>query len=294
MIDYMIRGMEMEGRFRIFAIDSTNTTEEMRKIHQSSAPSSAAMGRILSCSLMMGMMMNNESDKLTMQFKGGGPIGMVSSVVNNEGDIKITATNPQAESPDYPDGKLNVAGVMGNTGTLNVIKDLGLKEPVIGISEMVSGEIGDDMAAYFMNSEQKPSVVALGVLVDKDLSIIASGGYILQLLPNCPESEIDVIEGAVKNSKSITSLISEGHNPEEIIEKVFPMYEIDILDKKSVRFKCDCSDERVERMLRSLGEHELNAMIDEDGGAEVVCQFCKKIYNYDEGSLRNIIENNIN
>ena len=289
MKDYLIRVVDSSKKIRGFFINSTQAVREMERIHSPAAPSSAAMGRLLTQSFLMGAMLNNDTDSLTIKMDGGGPIGTMIAVSNNKGEAKVYASNPMADSDSYPNGKLNVKGVVGTEGNITVISDLGLKEPYIGVSPIISGEIGEDFAYYYMSSEQIPSAVALGVLVDIDLSIRAAGGYLIQLLPGVDESTIEKIEESIKAADSISSLIDKGMSPEEIAKFVLKDFEIEILDKKEIIYKCSCSRENVLRMIKSLGPDEIKSMIEEDGGAEVLCHFCNMAYIFGEEELNKLI-----
>lgn len=289
MSDYLIRCVDKDAYLRVFIADTTESVEEMRKIHGSSSASSAAMGRLLTASFMMGRMMKNEKDSLTLKVNGGGPIGLVIAVANNSGESKIFAANPQADSESYPNGKLNVKGVVGDNGNITAILDLGLKEPYIGVSPIVSGEIAEDIAYYYATSEQTPTVVALGVLVDTDLSIISSGGYIIQLMPGASEEIISKIENTVKNADSISKMLSDGKKPEDIAKIILKDFEFEIIEKTDLTYKCNCSGEKVKRTIKSLGETEIKSMIEEDNGCEVVCHFCNTKYNFSAEELDKLI-----
>lgn len=289
MSDYLIRIIDSTKSIRGFFVNSTIAVREMERIHSPSATSSAAMGRLLTQSFLMGAMMKNETDSLTLKLDGGGPIGLMIAVSNNKGEAKVYASNPFADAESYPNGKLNVKGVVGSEGNLTVISDLGLKEPYIGVSPIVSGEIGEDFAYYYISSEQLPSAVALGVLVDTDLSIISAGGYIIQLMPGVEESTIEKIEKSIKEVEPISSLIEKGMRPEEIAKLVLKDFDIEVIDKKEVAYKCSCSRENVVRMIKSLGPEEIKSMIEEDGGAEVICHFCNMAYIFGEEELNNLL-----
>lgn len=286
--DYIVRAIDEKGTMRLLVASSTNMVEKARKTHNTSASATAALGRTLTASSIMGLMMKGDEDTLTLQIKGDGPLGKIVTVANSKGKVKGYVDNPMADLPSKSKGKLDVGGVVGKNGILTVIKDIGLKEPYIGQSKLISGEIAEDLTYYFASSEQQPSVVNLGVLVDVDLSVKAAGGYILQLLPDVAEEDIDKIEKNIKKSQSISTMIDKGYTPEKIIDEVFGDFNMEILEKKHILFECDCSEERVEKALISLGEKEIDNIIKEDGSAEVVCHFCNKKYNFNEEKLKRL------
>lgn len=286
--DYIVRAIDEKGTIRLLVASSTNIVEEARKTHNTSASATAALGRTLTASSIMGLMMKGDEDTLTLQIKGNGPLGKIVTVSNSLGKVKGYVDNPVADLPSKSKGKLDVGGVVGKDGILTVIRDLGLKEPYIGQSNLISGEIAEDLTYYFANSEQQPSVVSLGVLVDVDLSVKAAGGYILQLLPEVSGEDIDRIEKNIKKSKPISTMIDNGYTPEKIIDEVFGDFNMEILEKHHIYYECDCSKERVEKALVSLGKKEIEDIIKEDGGAEIVCHFCNKKYNFGEEELKSL------
>lgn len=290
MSDYMIRGIDKDAYLRIIVADTTEAVEKARKIHGSSPTSTAAMGRLLTAGVIMGRMMKNDRDSMTLKLEGDGSIGLMTVVVNNQGQGKIFVANPFAEAEPYANGKLNVAGVVGTSGNFTVITDLGLKDPFIGVSPIVSGEIGEDIAYYYAKSEQTPSVVALGVLVDKDLSVLASGGYFIQLMPGADEEVISKVEHAVSKMDPISTLISKKMMPEQIMSSLLDEFEMEILEKMPVSYYCDCSRNRVEKMLKNIGRKEIGAMIREDHGCEICCHFCENKYVFSEEDLQKIFD----
>ena len=236
MRDYIIRGIDEKKSFRIFVASSTNLVEKARKIHNTSPTATAALGRSLTAALMMGITMKNSTDSLTFKIKGDGPIGNIITVANNNGEVKGYVDNPNADLPSRADGKLDVGGIVGKNGQLAVIRDLGLKDPYIGYSNLVSGEIAEDLVRYYFLSEQQPSAISLGVLVDKDISVKAAGGYMLQILPNAEEEDLDKIEKILNNAEPISTLIDKELSPEEIVEELFGEFNIEILEKKLKRY----------------------------------------------------------
>ena len=289
MKDYIIRGIDKKGNLRLFVASTTNLVEKARKIHNTSPTSTAALGRALTAAAMMGVTMKGEKDSLTFKIKGDGPIGNIVTVSNNKGEVKGYVDYPYADMPSRADGKLDVGAVVGKNGRLAVIRDLGLREPYSGQSNLVSGEIAEDLVHYFYISEQQPSAVNLGVLVDKDISVKAAGGYILQLLPGVEEEDIDRIEKILKNARPISTLIDEGLTPEEIMEELFGQFEMEILDKIYTEYKCNCHREKIEEVLVSLGKKDINDIIEEDGQAEIVCHFCNEKYNFSKDDLLRLI-----
>lgn len=289
MKDYLIRGMDKLGRIRVFIATTTGLVEEARRVHDTSPTATAALGRSLTASVLMGTMMKNDEDTLTFKIAGNGPAGNILVVAKNNGNIKGEIINPSMDLPSREDGKLDVGGLVGKEGTITVIVDLGLKEPYVGMSKLVSGEIAEDLAYYYAYSEQQPSVVSLGVLIDKDASVKAAGGYIIQLLPGSTEEDIISIEEILKDIKPVSTLIDEGLSPEEILNSTFKDFEIQILEKKEIQYKCDCSKEKIKNVIKSLGKKEIEDMINEDHGAEVVCHFCNTKYAFDEEELKKIM-----
>ena len=292
MKDYLIRGIDEGGTIRIFVATTSNMVEEARLTHNTAPSSTAAIGRTLTAAAMMGVMMKNKEDRLTLKIAGDGPIGNILMVANSEGHVKGYVDYPHADAPTRADGKLDVAGVVGTSGTITTIMDLGLKDPYVGQSSLVSGEIAEDLASYYLVSEQQPSAVSLGVLVDKDISVKAAGGFIIQLLPGTSEEDIVKIEEALATIEPISALIDRGLSPEEIMEKILPGFNMQILDKVELKYKCDCSRDRIEEVLISIGNHELKAMIEEDGKAEVVCHFCNTKHQFTKDELEKLIVDN--
>ncbi len=289
MKDYLIRGIDEGGTIRIFVATTTNMVEESRKTHNTAPTATAALGRTLTAAGIMGVMMKNKEDILTLKLSGNGPIGNIVMVANSSGDVKGYVDYPSADVPSKSNGKLDVAGVVGREGTLSTVMDLGLKDPYVGQVNLISGEIAEDLAYYYLISDQQPSAVSLGVLVDKDISVKAAGGYIIQLLPGTSEEDIVKIEKALENIEPVSSMIDRGLSPEEIIEEVLPGFNIEILDKVELNYKCDCSRERIESVLLSLGKTEIQAMIEEDGKAEVVCHFCNTKHKFTKEELKKLV-----
>lgn len=289
MEDYFIRGMDNLGRIRIFVASTSHMVEEARQIHNTSPTATAALGRALTAGVIMGGMMKNDEDLLTLKIAGDGPVGSILVVAKNNGDVKADILNPQADLPSRPDGKLDVGGLVGRNGSITTIMDLGLKEPYIGQSQIISGEIAEDLTNYYAYSEQQPSAVSLGVLVDRDISVKAAGGYIIQLLPGVSDEDIDKIEEALGKMEPISLLIDKGLSPEEIMDSILKDFSMEVLEKKTLKYQCDCSREKIKKIIKDLGKTEINAMIEEDGKAEVVCHFCNNKYQFSEDDLREIL-----
>ena len=289
MKDYVIRATAGDGQVRAFVATTRNMVEQAREFHKTTKVATAALGRTLTATSMMGLMMKNDGDKITVIIKGGGPIGSILATANSKGIVKGYVDNPNVVVEDYENGKLNVAAAVGSEGTVRVTKDLGLREPYNGSYPMVSGEIAQDLTYYFALSEQTPSVVALGVLT-KEEEVEYAGGFIVQLMPDATEETISKLESNVANLDSITNMLKEGKTPEDILNIVLDGLNPQILDKCDVGFECECSKERVEGVLISIGQHQLAEMIEEDKKAEIGCQFCNSKYMFDEDELKAILD----
>ncbi|MDV8111836.1 Hsp33 family molecular chaperone HslO [Bacillus sp. BAU-SS-2023] len=289
MKDYVLRSTAGDGQVRAFVATTRNMVEKARDLHKTSKVATAALGRTLTATSMMGLMMKNNGDKITVIIKGGGPIGSILATANSKGIVKGYVDNPNVVVEDYENGKLNVAAAVGSEGTVRVTKDLGLREPYNGSYPMVSGEIAQDLTYYFALSEQTPSVVALGVLT-KEEEVEYAGGFIVQLMPDATEETISKLESNVANLDSITNMLKEGKTPEDILNIVLDGLNPQILDKCDVGFECECSKERVEGVLISIGQHQLAEMIEEDKKAEIGCQFCNTKYMFDEDELKAILD----
>lgn len=290
MNNYIVRAIDKSKSVRIFISTNTQMVQEIRDIHDSQATASAAMGRLAIIASIMGYSSLDDNQSLTIVFDGNGPAGKIRAVADENGDVKVTVTNPKIDVASKYKRKLDVGTYVGRDGTLAVIKDLGLKKPYTGISNIVTGEIAEDLANYYFYSEQTPSIISLGVLVDTDLSIKAAGGIFVQVLPGISEEELDKLENIAKNLRAISELIDEGNSPEDILEKYFFELEPVILDKHEVNYKCDCSRQRIRTGLISIGNKDLLEIIEKDKQAEVICDFCRKIYHFDEEELRQMLK----
>ncbi|MDY5435821.1 Hsp33 family molecular chaperone HslO [Peptostreptococcus porci] len=288
MKDYCIRVTTGNKEARAFFCTTRNMVEKARAYHNTTKVATAALGRTLTATSMMGLMMKNSTDKVTVIIKGGGPIGTILTTSNAFGITKGYVTNPNVEVENYENGKLNVAKAVGNEGTIKVIKDLGLKEPYNGEYDVVSGEIAQDFTYYFTVSEQTPSAVALGVLTKSD-EVEQAGGFIVQMMPDATDETISQIEKNISKLESITTMLDKGMTPEDIMNVVLEGLNPIILDKTEVGFECDCSKERVSKALVAIGKNELKTIIEEDKGAEVGCQFCNTKYKFSEEELTNLL-----
>lgn len=290
MNDYLIRAVSDDGSIRAFGCYSKTIADTARQYHGTSPVATAAIGRLLTAASMMGAMLKGEDDLVTLQMTGSGPMGRVLATGTPDGCVKGYVGQPLVDLPLNSAGKLDVGGAIGRDGFFTVITDLGLKEPFVGKIPLVSGEIGDDLAKYFAVSEQVPSVVALGVLVDKDLSVKNSGGIIIQVMPDALDSTLDILEENIKNITSVTQMLEEGMTIEDILSVALRGIDYHITDKLDVSYKCNCSRDRVRRVLESVGITELQAILEEDGKAEVCCQFCPEKYEFSGEEISEILE----
>jgi molecular chaperone Hsp33 len=289
-MDYMIRAIDKKQSFRLFMVRTTETVEEARKRHNTTPTASAAFGRTLTAGLMMGYMMKNERDKLTININGGGPIGTILTVSDNSGHIKGYIENPNVDLPLKPNGKLDVGGAVGIDGKVTVMMDIGMREPYVGSTDIVSGEIGEDIAAYYALSEQQNSAVALGVLVDRDYSIKSSGGFIVQTLPFIEEEDLNKLEDVLSKLKTVSDYFDNDDEIEDIAKNIFSELDLEITDKIPVEFICDCSWERMEQALLTIGKEDLKQLIEDDGQIETVCHFCNEKYMFEGDKLKNILK----
>lgn len=287
-MDRLIKAVTTNGMLRIFAVTTKDTVNTAQKLHGLYPVASAALGRMLSAGLMMGADLKDSNARITLQMKGNGPLGKVVVVAAPDGWVKGCVDFPAVDLPLRKDGKLNVGRAIGKNGYFGVIKDLRMKEPYIGQVPIQTGEIGDDLVYYFMQSEQIPSVVGLGVLVGTDCSIEQAGGFIIQVMPDCEEEYLTRLEKRAGELESVTELLSRGLDTEGLLRHIMQGFEIEILEQKEVRFACDCSQNRMERVLISLGEQELTDIIKEQHEAEIVCHFCNTKYNFSETALQDL------
>ena len=289
-MDYLVRGMSKDGFVKCVAIRSTETVRRGAEIQGTTPNATAAFGRALTAASMMGNMQKVENGSMTLQIKGGGPIGTIVCVSDAVGNVRGYVTEPKVPLAEKYPGKLDVGATVGTDGTLTVIRDLQMKEPYIGSVALASGEIGDDVTAYFAQSEQTPTACALGVLVDRDQSVKVAGGYLFQLLPDAPEATISALEQGIQKAGAVTPMLDKGMTPEEILQTVCGELGVDILEKQEIDYKCYCSRERVSAALLSLGRGELEEIIAEDKAFPVECQFCDTVYTFTPADIREMLE----
>lgn len=290
MADYIIRAAADDGSVRAFACLTKDTVNEAFLHHQTSPVATAALGRLLTAASMMGAMLKGEKDVVTLQLTGNGPIGRVLAVTDSKSNVKGYVGNPEVDLPLNSAGKLDVGGAVGLDGYLTVITDIGMKEPYIGKIPLVTGEVGDDLTKYFAVSEQVPSAVGLGVLVDTDYTVKTAGGFIIQVMPEATDDDITKLENNLKNVKSVTALFEEGKTPENILELLLEDFDYHITEKTDTKYYCNCSRARVERALISLGAEEVRSIIDEDGQTQLSCHFCSKKYDFGREELEALYE----
>ena len=291
MSDYIVRAISTDGLVQAAAICSRELTERARQIHHASPVATAALGRALAGASMMGNALKGQGASLTLQIKGGGPLGTVLAVSDAQGNVRGYVANPQVDLPLRDDGKLDVGGAVGGEGTITVIKDLHMKEPYVGTVDLMGGEIAEDIAGYFVESEQIPTACALGVLVDRDHSVKAAGGYLIQLMPGADEDTITKVEGGVLAAGNVSAILDKDPDPEHLLKTVLSDFDVKILESDPVEYKCYCSRERVERALISLGPDELKKILEEQGSCHMTCQFCDAEYEFTAPQLRQLIDN---
>ena len=289
MQDQITRAMTKDGLVNAVAITSAGIVERARQIHKLLPTATAALGRLLSAASMMGNMQKTEDGSITLQIKGGGPLGTLLAVSDAEGNVRGYVDNPQISLLEKHRGKLDVGAAVGNDGMLTVIRDLRMKEPYVGSVELVSGEIAEDITQYFVQSEQIPTACALGVLIDTDQSVRAAGGYLIQLMPGATDDMIDKIEAGIQKAGAVSKLLDEGMDGKGLLETVLSEFELEILEQTPVEYRCYCSRARVERALISLGPEELQAMIDEQGSADLTCRFCDNVQHFSRADLEAMV-----
>lgn len=287
----IIRAISKNKTINMIAIDSTDMVEEARRLHHATPVALAALGRSISAAAMMGVMLKEERAKLTLQIKGDGPLGMIVCVANSKGRVKGYVSHPDVDLPiRESDKKLDVAEAVGREGTISVIRDLGLKEPYIGQYPITSGEIAEDLTEFYAKSEQVPSSVALGVLIDTDYSVKASGGFIVQLMPDVSEQDIEILERNLRGVLSVSHMVDEAKELEQIVEVIMGELGYEVVEEVEPLYECDCNRERIERALISLGRGELEQILEEDGKMELVCHFCNTKYPFSGEELESLIE----
>jgi molecular chaperone Hsp33 len=290
MNDYIVRGMTMDGFVKVVAIRSTNIVAEAARIHNTTANATAALGRCLTAASMMGNMQKVENGSMTMQVRGGGPIGGITVVSDAVGNVRGYVLEPHLPLIEKYPGKLDIGATVGTDGTMTIIRDLQMKEPYVGSIQLVTGEIGDDVTAYFVQSEQTPTACALGVLVDRDQSVKVAGGYLIQLLPGAPDDIIDKLEEGIKRAGAITPMLEAGMTPEDILGQVCGDLGVLFFEPQEVEYKCYCSRDRVESVLISLGRKELEEIREEGNIFNVECQFCDTVYEFSPEDIDEILK----
>ena len=290
MTDEIVRAITGDGLVKAAAVTGRDIVERARNIHKLLPMATAALGRTLLGASLLGDMLKEEKGALTLQIKGGGPLGTILAVSDHGGNVRGYVQNPQVELMEQRPGKLDVGAAVGLDGTLTVIKDIGLKEPYVGSIGLFSGEIADDLAMYFVESEQIPTACALGVLVGLDQSVTAAGGYLIQLLPGAGEDIIEKIEAGVRAMGPVSAALAGGLDGEGLLRSVLGDFQLEILEKHPVEYRCYCSQDRVSRALISMGRKELSALIQEQGRAELTCQFCDQVYQFSREELEQLLE----
>lgn len=285
---HLVRSISDDGCVLVLAADTTDISETARQIHNTSKVCTAALGRALTGASFMGAMLKGKDSSVTLRFNGGGPAGSVIAVADMDGNVRGYVINPDVNLPLNEKGKLDVGGAVGTDGFLTVVKDIGMKEPFVGQIPLVSGEIAEDLTSYYATSEQIPSVCALGVLVNPDLTVAVSGGFLIQLLPTADDTIIEKVERGLKGLPSVTKMLADGLTPEEICKKVLPEFNVEVLDTTVCEYKCNCSRERVEQALISVGKEELNDMAQDDS-TEVKCHFCPAVYKFTSEDIKTLI-----
>ena len=290
MSDQLIRAISKDGHIKATAVSTRALTERARQIHKALPVATAALGRTLAAVSMMGNALKEDGASVTLQIKGGGPLGTLLAVSDNQGNVRGTVDNPVVDLPLRPDGKLDVGAAVGHEGTLTVIRDLNMKEPYVGSVELLGGEIAEDLASYFVESEQIPTACGLGVLVDRDRSVLRAGGYLIQLLPGAPEGIIDRLEKGIMAAGPVTNLLMENDDPESLLRRVMADFEPEILETVPVEYRCYCSRERMTAALVSLGRKQLTELAEDPNGIELTCQFCDSRQRFTPEEIRELLE----
>lgn len=286
----IVRYITEDGSAFIIVADTTDVVARAEQIHKTSAVNTAALGRLITAASMMGDMLKGKDDSVTLRLNGGGPAGSIIAVADSDGNARGYVQNPVVEIPLNDKGKLDVRGTVGTNGYLYVMKDIGLKEPYISQTEIISGEIAEDITNYYVTSEQTPTVCALGVLVNPDLTVSKAGGFLIQLLPFCPDEMIDKIEYAMESIKPITVMLSEGMTVDDIAKEAMKNIEISKLDESEIEYRCNCSKERVEKAIISTGKESLEEMIEAGENVNVECHFCDKSYTFTPDDIKKLLD----
>lgn len=290
MTDQLVRAMTRDGFVKITAVSTTELTGRAREIHHTTAVATAALGRVLAATSMIGNMQKIDQGSVTLIIKGGGPLGTLLATADPEGNVRGYVENPQIDLMEKYQGKLDVGAAVGADGTLTLIRDLHMKDPYVGTVQLLGGEIAEDVAAYFVESEQVPTVCALGVLLNRDQTVDVAGGYLLQLLPGAPDSLIDQLEASVAKAGSVSGMMKNGIGPAEIIETLLGKDEVEILETSPISYKCYCSRERVASTIISLGAKEMQDIIDEGQDIHVDCQFCDTVYTFTPADIQALLD----
>ena len=289
MSDQLIRAISKDGHIKATAVSTRALTERARQIHKALPVATAALGRTLAAVSMMGNALKEDGASVTLQIKGGGPLGTLLAVSDNQGNVRGTVDNPVVDLPLRPDGKLDVGAAVGHEGTLTVIRDLNMKEPYVGSVGLLGGEIAEDLAAYFVESEQIHTACGLGVLVDRDQSVLAAGGYLIQLLPGAGEDVIAKVEGSLMAAGPVTGLLRNDPDPEAMLRHALSDFDLEILERSPIEYRCYCSRDRMERALISLGPTELKQLLEDQGEAELTCRFCDNVQHFSREDLERML-----
>ena len=290
-MDYIVRMIAKDAPIKAMAIQGRDLVQRAREIHHTQPVATAALGRTLLGASMMGQQLKEEDGSVTLRVSGGGPLGNILAVSDSQGNVRGYVQNGQVDLPLNAQGKLDVGQAVGTGGSLTVIKDLRLKEPYVGTIPLVSGEIAEDITAYFAESEQIPTACALGVLVDRDMSVAAAGGYLIQLLPGADDKVIDSIEAGIARAGQVTAQLSQGVSAEDLLKLVLADFDLELLEKAPVEYRCYCSRERMRSALASMGREELSSLIAEQGRAEMTCQFCDAVHVFEREELEELRDN---
>ena len=289
MSDKIVRAISADGFVKAAAVSTRDLTERARNIHHTLPVATAALGRALAAASIMGNALKENGASVSLQFRGGGPLGMVLAVSDTEGNVRGTVDHPETDLPLRADGKLDVGGAVGHEGTLTVIRDLNMKEPYAGSVGLMGGEIAEDLAAYFVESEQIPTACGLGVLVDRDQSVRTAGGYLIQMLPGAGEDVVSRVEGSLLAAGAVTALLEKDPDPAELLRAALSDFKLELLEESPVEYRCTCSKERMERALISMGAGELRSLIDEQDGAELTCRFCDRVQTFTRAELEEML-----
>ena len=289
MSDQLVRAISKDGFVKAVAVSTRDLTERARQIHHTTPVATAALGRTLAAASMLGNALKGDGASVTLQIKGDGPLGTILAVSDNAGNVRGKVDDPTVDLPLRPDGKLDVGAAVGHEGMLTVIRDLNMKDPYVGSVSLLGGEIAEDLAAYFVESEQIPTACGLGVLVDRDRSVLTAGGYLIQLLPGAGEEIVSRVEQGIMAAGSVTALLKADSDPESLLRRVMPDFELEILEKSPIEYRCYCSRERMEKALISLGPEEMRSLIEEQGSAEMTCRFCDSVQKFTREDLEGLL-----